>query len=141
MIYSYDTMGWVSETPINGRTTEFAPPAHTTPVVGQVYPNFTGNGWALVPYALPPVPAVPVRIFDAFVFYRKFTSAERIAAKTLALTDMNAADFMHTLDNAIAAKANVRSDDPDTIAGLAYLSAMPVANPVLAAGRSAALLA
>lgn len=79
--------------------------------------------------------------FSAFDFYRRFTSAERIAVRALAVTDPIAADFMHTLDGAIASGTPIYPNDPDTLAGLAYLSATPSGAPVLAAGRSAQILA
>lgn len=81
------------------------------------------------------------KVWQAFEFYRKFTMSERIAARALAQTDPIAHDFLHTLDNAIASGANVRPDDPDTVNGMAYLSANPVGSPVLAAGRAEEILA
>jgi hypothetical protein len=85
--------------------------------------------------------ALQASIIPSFDFYRRFTPAERIAVRALAKTDPIAEDFLHTLDSAIASQVNVRSDDPDTRAGLAYLEAMPVGNPVLSLGRSLELLA
>lgn len=81
------------------------------------------------------------KMWPAFDFYRKFTSAERIAVRELAKTDMHADDFLRTLDNTIAASANVRADDPDTIAGIAYLQTVPAGSPVLTAARAAEIMA
>jgi len=88
-----------------------------------------------------PEPAVAmVRLIPSMEFYRRFTSAERIAIRSLAVTDAHAADFMATLDNAIAAGWNVHSDDPDVVNGLGYFSAMPAGTPCLASGRAAQIL-
>lgn len=75
--------------------------------------------------------------WPAFDFYRKFTSAERIAIRERAKTDPIAEDIYGTLNAAIASGSNVRSDDPDTVAGLAYLES----KGDLAPGRAAEILA
>lgn len=61
MKYSYDSYGWLSLTEISGRETEEVPgdPGIAAPEVDQLWPNFTGIEWKLVPYFLPPVPPVP----------------------------------------------------------------------------------
>lgn len=89
---------------------------------------------------LPDVPTLqPVEI-KPFDFLRRFTSAERIAARALAATDAHAADFLHVLDSAIASGTMIYANDPDTVVGMAYLSATPAGSPVLAAGRSSEIL-
>lgn len=90
--------------------------------------------YTLVPDA--PEVAAP-RVWPAFDFYRKFTMAEYIAIKELAKTDPVADYFLGTLDRAIASGSNVRSDDPDTIGGLAYLEGAGKID----AGRAAEILA
>lgn len=52
-----------------------------------------------------------------FDFLRRFTSEERIAARTLAKTDPVVEDFMDLLSKA----TNVISSDADTQAGMGYL--------------------
>lgn len=85
-------------------------------------------------------PAEP-KAWQAFDFYRRFTTAERIAIRNLAQTDSIAADFMATLDATIASGARVVANDPDLLAGLGYLQTKPTGSPVLTAGRAAELLA
>lgn len=65
-------------------------------------------------------------------FLKRFTQDERIAARDLARTDARIEDFMHLLDRA----EEVRSDDPDTLGGLARLTELGV----LAEGRMAEIL-
>lgn len=86
-------------------------------------------------------PAPQIKTWDAFAFYRRLTAAERIAIRTLATTDAIAADFMHTLDSAIASGTPVYATDPDLIAGLGYLSTTPAGSPVITPARVTALLA
>ena len=74
-------------------------------------------------------------------FLRRFTQTERIAVRTLANTDPYVYDFWHLLDSAIASGTPIVANDPDVIAGLAYLSITPTGTPVLATGRSAEILA
>lgn len=109
-----------------------------------------GGTWAACPVQVGPgwmqdgsgwTPPAVVRSWPAFEFYRRLTSAERIAVRSLAKTDPIAEDVIHTLDAAIASGTQVRSDDPDLIAGMAYLSATPVGSPVLAPGRAAEITA
>lgn len=76
----------------------------------------------------------------AFDFYRFFTVPERIAAHALAATDPIAAEFLNTLENAIAGQALVMSNDPDLLAGMQYLQASPASAPVLTGARAAAIL-
>lgn len=101
--------------------------------------NFSQDAYRLAADAAPVVIAPP-KLWTAFDFYRRFTSAERIAIRELAKTDMHADDFLRTLDATIAAGANVRADDPDTIAGINYLQTAPADNPVLTATRAAEIM-
>lgn len=72
------------------------------------------------PVTEPSAPAVPVpvRIWDADDFLRLFTQDERISIRQRAKTDPYVEDFMHLLNRV----ARVRSDDPDTIQALQYLT-------------------
>ena len=54
MIYYYDTYGWLSATPIEGRSTEIVPMQPE----GNKRPNFTGYDWILLEY-YSPVPITP----------------------------------------------------------------------------------
>ena len=51
MIYYYDIYGWLSDTPIEGRSTEIVPMSPE----GNKIPNFTGYSWILLEYTTPPV--------------------------------------------------------------------------------------
>lgn len=53
MLYYYDTYGWLSATPIEGRSTEVVPMSPE----GNKQPNFTGYTWILLEYVPPPAPA------------------------------------------------------------------------------------
>lgn len=70
--------------------------------------------------------------WSAFDFLRRFTPAERVAARSLAKTDLIVEDFMDLLMKA----DNVISTDPDTQAGMDYL----VANNVLTEARKNTIL-
>ena len=54
---SFDTYGWLSATEIPGRTTGIEPPTHGDKIVGEPYPNWTGNEWVLATYSDPVIPA------------------------------------------------------------------------------------
>jgi len=56
-------------------------------------------------------------------FLRRFTTAQRIAIRSLSETDPIAKDFMHLLDSTIAQGSRVNLDDPDTALGVGYLAA------------------
>jgi len=91
---------------------------------------------------IPDPPAViPPNQWPAFDFYRKFTAAQRIAIRTLANTDPVVADFMHTLDSAIASGTSVIANDPDLTSGLAYLTTALAGNAAFPSGWAAALVA
>lgn len=49
MTYYYDTYGWLSDTPIEGRETDIAPMKPK----GNMRPNFTGHKWVLMEYVEP----------------------------------------------------------------------------------------
>ena len=142
---NFDMFGWLDLT-VNSpqRYTDVVPPTYgTAPVVGQPWPNFTGAEWVMVPYVAPviPVPVIPPNQWPAFDFYRKFTAAQRIAIRTLANTDPVVADFMHTLDSAIASGTSVIANDPDLTSGLAYLTTALAGNAAFPSGWAAALVA
>lgn len=55
MTYYYDNYGWLSDTPIEGRSTDIVPMA----TEGNLKPNFTGHKWVLMEYSPPPVNVEP----------------------------------------------------------------------------------
>ena len=59
MPYYFDTWGWLSETVIEGRSTNVVPPAPADIPEGHAA-NFTGHKWVVVPYTAPPPPVPPV---------------------------------------------------------------------------------
>jgi len=52
MLYYYDIYGWLSATPIEGRSTKVVPMQPE----GNKIPNFTGYTWILLEYVPPPPP-------------------------------------------------------------------------------------
>lgn len=55
MTYYFDNYGWLSDTPIEGRSTDVVPMA----AEGNLIPNFTGHKWILMQYSPPPVYVEP----------------------------------------------------------------------------------
>jgi len=81
--------------------------------------------------ALLPVQAAQI-VWAPIDFLRRFTAAERIAARAARRTDAVLDDFYSLLEQAPA----VRSDDPDVIAGLGYMTH----TGLLAPGRDTEIL-
>ncbi len=76
--------------------------------------------------AIPAIPAAPEpteRYVSGVEFLRRFTVAQRIAARQLAKTDPIAEDFFDLLDKTIAQNGRVNLIDPDTVSGVGYLAA------------------
>ncbi len=75
-LHHFDLWGWYSPAEIPGRATDGAPdslPAER--VVGQPWPNFTGEAWVLLPYAEPPAPPPPPpapRLITVGAFFDRF---------------------------------------------------------------------
>lgn len=91
------------------------------------------TGCSVRPYVAPPAPApaaVAVLVLTQLAFLRRFTAAERIAAR--ASSDPVIVDFLHLL----ALAQEVRLDDSDTQAGVRYLETVGI----LATGRADAIL-
>jgi hypothetical protein len=70
--------------------------------------------------------------WTVYTFLKRITSAERIAIRVLAKTDVIAEDFIHLLDQS----GDVIRSNPDVLAGLNYL----VSTGTLAAGRPSEIL-
>jgi hypothetical protein len=77
----------------------------------------------------------------AYEFFRQLTSAERIAIHTLSQSDVNAYDFMFTLQMTVANGDVVVATDPEFIAAMAYLQVTPSSSPCLTAARATQLTA
>lgn len=99
-----------------------------------------GPGWVRQAGGEFAPPPAPVAAWAAFDFYRRFTAAERVAIRTLALTDPLAADFIATLDATIASGARVLANDADLLDGLGYLQTKPEGSPIFTAERAAKLI-
>ena len=81
-----------------------------------------GIGWTFSPDADPQfiAPQVQPKVrssWTAYQFLLRFTAEERAAFRAAAITDPNVADFQQLAQ----AAQEVLSDDPMTIAGMAYL--------------------
>ena len=82
ILHHYDIWGWYSPAEIPGRSTELGPsnvPAER--VVGQPWPNWTGEGWAMLDYAEPPAPEAPAPsptewLIDIGPFFDRFGAAK-----------------------------------------------------------------
>jgi hypothetical protein len=92
----------------------------------------TGLRWNTTTLAFEPPASTLPDSWTVYEFLKRFTSAERIAIRTLAKTDVNAEDFMHLLDQS----GDVIRSNPDVLAGLNYL----VSTGKLAAGRPSEIL-
>lgn len=92
-------------------------------------------GYSVRPYVEPPAPEPedppPVLVLTQLAFLRRFTLAERLAIR--ASSDPIVVDFLHLLNLA----QDIRLDDADTLAGVAYLEQAGL----LASGRAAVILA
>lgn len=88
------------------------------------------EGFTLELLEIPQPQKIPILELTQLEFLRRFTSQERIAAKTSA--DPVIEDFMYLLTLA----QNIRLDDPDTIAGVNYLEQQGI----LAEGRATEIL-
>lgn len=81
-MHYFDNYGWYSTTTIPDRGTDVAPgeiPAER--VIGQPWPNFTGEAWVLMPYAEPPAPEAPAPgptdwLIDIGPFFDRFGAAK-----------------------------------------------------------------
>lgn len=89
MPYHFDNWGWLSPDPIEGRSTEVAPPPPGDIPEGHAA-NFTGHKWLVLPYVAPP-PAPP--------------SLPNPTRRQLKLA-MLALDLLDTVDAAVAASGN-----------------------------------
>jgi hypothetical protein len=76
-MYYYDQQGWLTSQPIEGRSTDVAPPQETETLKA----NWTGVEWVLVEYTAPPAPPAPAEavwawFIDIGPFYDRFGAAK-----------------------------------------------------------------
>ena len=82
ILHYYDVYGWYTATEIPDRSAEVGPsnvPAER--VVGETWPNWTGEGWAMLDYAEPSAPEAPAPgptdwLIDIGPFFDRFGSAK-----------------------------------------------------------------
>lgn len=118
ILHYYDIYGWYTSTVIPDRSTEVGPsnvPAER--VVGETWPNWTGEGWAMLDYAEPPAPDAPAqapRLITVGAFFDRFGPL-----KWQILADQS------PLVQAVIRDAQVRKhidlDNPDLPGGLSIL--------------------
>lgn len=135
-MHSYDSYGWLSAEEIPGRTTSAEPPAHGDKVVGDLYPNWTGVEWVLVPYFEPiiPAPITPtLPNLTKLEYMNRFTDIELVAIYTAAKVSVEVEIWLEKFKLA----EFVNPQDPTTIAGLQALETAGL----LAQGRAAEILA
>ena len=154
-MYSFNNWGWYSPTLIPDRTTDIAPPSISDAIVGELYPNFTGYAWVMIPYtdplALPipepvvePIPEptpiiVPVPIIivvnktiTKYQLLARFTQEERIALYTEENNNITIKVWLEMF----RAAQNIDLKDQTTIDGVTALETAGI----IAAGRAAEIL-
>lgn len=99
-MFYFNSHGWLSLQPIEGRSVSITPPEHgDTPVVGQPWPNYTGDPepgkeWEMKNYTVPQAPAVPAINYGykmtKLAFRTRFTSNEKVAIEMASLDDPTA---------------------------------------------------
>ncbi len=76
ILHHYDNHGWYSTAEIPDRSTQVGPSnVPTERVVGQPWPNWTGEGWAMRDYAEPPAltpPSSAPRLITVGAFFDRF---------------------------------------------------------------------
>lgn len=117
-MYFFDSHGWLSLADIPNRQTSVEPPAHgDAPVVGEMWPNFTGVEWVMVSYSepvIPPAPPEPKAPISVLEFRTRFTDAEKVAIYTAAKQSV---EIQIWLDDLMSA-SDVKTDDQRTVAGV-----------------------
>lgn len=143
MEYSFDIFGWLSDSLIEGRTTEVAPPEHGEKIIGELYPNYVGvegREWMMMPYT-EPGPSVAEQVSDPvfvpyevtpFQFKMRFTPEERIECRRMAKINDEVYDLMDMLNSTATPTLN----DPMMIWGVNKLEEIGLLGP----GRAAKIL-
>ena len=84
------------------------------------------------PVAEPVIEAIAARVWTKLEYLRRFTQEERITIREAAKTSAPLADYLELL----ALAEEIRSDDPDIAAALAFLES----SGLIAAGRAREIL-
>ena len=130
MTYYYNQYGWLVFVQ-NGRETSIEPPdtqLWTAPVVGQPWPNFTGNEWVEVAYSLPPAPPAPTPVnYGMIITPRAFMGRIGTTALTAIYTAMPTNSSLQVfrdvvLSGPVDLSADVTKTDLDTLVPM-FLSA------------------
>lgn len=132
----FDERGWISTTPIEGRSTHVPPPDDRLPD-GWAWNHLGVPGREWVAMEVNPAPAeLPAQKPDlrisGIAFKRRLTSEERIAIRAAAAANARVYDYMDLLDSA----AVVHLDDKDLVGGLRMLEAASI----LKSGRTDAII-
>lgn len=141
MTYYFDTHGWLSDTPIEGRSTEVAPPEATLELPYKW--NFTGYEWVSLNSA-PPAPEVQQDTRPNHITKRAFWSrfpatketvmrAVRLGAPAGYLMLVGALD---RLNSRVESSPYVNLDDQETIGGLTWLSSSQCPETIQLDGQS-----
>lgn len=120
ILHYYDIYGWYTSTEITDRSTEVGPsnvPAER--LVGEPWPNWAGEGWAMLDYAEPPAPEAPVPsatewLIDIGPFFDRFG-----AAKMAVLTTADAG--VKAILSDLQVRKWIDLQRPDVAQGLAYV--------------------
>ncbi|CAN7520947.1 hypothetical protein LJR074_003665 [Acidovorax sp. LjRoot74] len=120
ILHHYDNHGWYSTAEIPDRSTELGPsnvPAER--IVGEPWPNFTGEAWVLLPYSEPPAPEAPAPgptdwLIDIGPFFDRFGSA-----KMAVLTSADAG--VKAILSDLQVRKWIDLQRPDVAQGLSYV--------------------
>ena len=135
-LYYYDLFGWLTTTPLEGRSTTTEPPAQTPTHKA----NWTGEAWVLREYTAPPAldlaaPPAP-RCITRLAFLSRFSDAEAVAIDLASIGATPQAAGMRRYISKVNAATYIDLDRADTRAGVQALEA----SGVLAAGRALQIL-
>jgi hypothetical protein len=141
MTYYFDTYGWLSDTPIEGRETTIAPP--NTPIELPFKWNFTGYEWISL-NSVSPSPEVPQETRPNHITKRAFWSrfpaaketvmrAVRLGAPTGYLMLVGSLD---RLNSRVESSPYVNLDDAETIGGLTWLASNQCPETIQLDGQS-----
>lgn len=146
----FDEFGWfTTDSSYSSRVADSAPESiPASKVVGELYPNWTGYVWSMMPYQLPPVeptpPVVPeTRHITKLAFRNRFTTTEKVTIEIACLDDPTApmaqrqmAAALRSSQSDINAATYIDLDRQDTRDGVLALEAAGL----LAAGRALIIL-
>lgn len=147
ILHYYDIYGWYTSTEITDRSTELGPssvPAER--VVGQPWPNWTGEGWAMLDYA-EPVPLVePEAPEPEWAWYLDLAPFSDRLGQAASVIDLSTAAGLVAIRSDFARRKWIDLRDPRVSAAVHYLSGQPhpvlgtLAQPLITAEAAAAIL-